>query len=335
MKMIHLAMDVPQPAIWNEPFIKELRALGELTIVPNARALPAAKVADLIRDCDVALSCWGSAAIPGEVAAKPGKLKYACHITGTLRDYIPLSIVDAGILVTNWGDTPANEIAEGAMALLLAVMKDLHRHILRQRGRNATPDKSPVGGGLDGTDVGIYGLGGIGRRFIEMLRPFNPVIRVYDPFVAAIPPDCIRVETLAELFGKSRVVVIHAGLTDATRHSVTAELLARLPDHGILINTARGGIVDHDALGKEVLAGRLRAGLDVTEPEPLPMDHPLRQCPGCIITPHCIGNVRIEDPTRPPRLDKAHRVCLDNLRRFMRGEPVKFQMDRKRYLLST
>lgn len=333
--MIHLAMDVPQPAIWNELFIKELRALGELTIVTNARALPAAKVADLIRDCDVALSGWDSAAIPGELAAQPGKLKYACHITGALRDYIPLSLIEAGILVTNWGNAPANDLAEGALALLMAVMKDLHRHILRQRGLNAALDNSPAGGGLDGTAVGIYGLGVIGRRFLELLRPFNPVIRIYDPFAAEMPPDCIRAETLEELFEKSRVVVIHAGLTDTTRHSVTAELLARLPDQGILINTARGGIVNHEALTREVRAGRLRAGLDVTEPEPLPLDHPLRQCPGCIITPHCIGNVRPEDPTRPPRLDKMHQICLDNLRRFMRGEPVKFRMDRKRYLLST
>ncbi len=335
MKMIHLAASVPHPAIWNEPFIRELRALGELTIVPNAQALPAARTAALIRDCDVALSSWGSTAIPGEVAARPGQLKYACHVTGSVQGCIPLALIEAGILVTNWGDAPAQAIAEGALALLLAVLKDLQRHILRQRGLNAAVDQDPVSGGLEGTDVGIYGLGVVGRRFLELLRPFNPVIRAYDPFAVELPPDCIRVASLEELFGQSRVVVIHAGLTDATRRSVTAELLARLPDHGVLINTARGGIVDHDALTREVRAGRLRAGLDVTEPEPLPPDHPLRQCPGCLLTPHCIGNAWPEDPTRPPRLNKAHQICLDNLRRFLRGEPVRFTMNRQRYLLST
>lgn len=335
MKMIHLAAAEPNSYIWNALFIKELRALGDLTIVPNASSLPVAKVAAAIRDCDVVLSGWGAAAIPEELASNPGKLKYVCHITGEMRYCIPLAIIDTGILVTNWGDAPANAIAEGAFSLLMAVMKDLHRHILQQRGMNAALDKSPVGGGLEGTDVGIYGLGVIGRRFAEMLRPFNPVIRVYDPFATDLPSDCVRVETLEELFGQSRVVVIHAGLNDVTRHSVTAALLARLPDNGILINTARGGIVDHTALCKEVRAGRLRAGLDVTDPEPLPMDHPLRQCPGCIITPHCVGTWWPEDLNRPPRLDKLHQICLDNLRRFMRGEPLQFQMDRKRYLLST
>jgi len=219
------------------------------------------------------------------------------------------------------------------MSLLLAVLKDLHYHVLRQRGMDAG-DAAPWGGGLDGTAVGIYGLGVIGRRFVEMLRPFRPVIRVYDPFVTEAPPDCLRVETLEALFSSSRVAVIHAGLTDATRGSVTAGLLARLPDHGVLINTARGAIVDHEALRKEVCSGRLRAGLDVTEPEPLPNDHPLRQCPGCILTPHCIGTSWPDDPAHP-RLTAKHHICLENLRRFLQGEPVSFRMDRQRYLLST
>jgi len=127
-------------------------------------------------------------------------------------------------------------------------------------------------------------------------------------------------------------VVIHAGLTETTRKSVTAALLARMPDHGILINTARGAIVDHDALAKEVCAGRLRAGLDVSDPEPLPTDHPLARHPGCIFTPHCVAG---SWPGDTVQLGKIHRICLDNLGRFMRGEPVRFRMDRERYLRST
>jgi len=112
MKMIHLAGDVPNADVWNEPFIRELRTLGELTIVPDASSLPASQVAEAIRQSDVVLSSWGSIAIPEEVAVDPGLLKYACHITGTLRGCVPLSIIDAGVLVTNWGDAPATEIAE-------------------------------------------------------------------------------------------------------------------------------------------------------------------------------------------------------------------------------
>lgn len=335
MKMIHLAGEQPNSDVWNEPFIEALRSLGELTLVSNATQWSETEIADAVRKCDVVLSSWGAIAIPERVASDPGQLKYACHVTGSVRGCIPLSLIDAGILVSNWGDAPAQGLAEGAIALLFAVMKDLHRHLLLQRGLDAQANGSGVMGSLEDTSVGIYGLGVVGRRFVEMLRPFKPVIRFFDPFITECPPDCLRVATLEELFSQSRIVVIHAGLNDSTYKSVTAELLARLPDQGILINTARGGIVDHEALTREVCSGRLRAGLDVTDPEPLPKDHPLRQCPGCMITPHDISNSWPQDPHQPPQLGTFHRICLDNLRRYLRGEPVRFRMDRARYLLST
>ncbi len=332
MRMIHLPAGQPHAELWNDRFIAELRARGELTIVPAAGKLPVGEIAAALREHDVAISCWGSVPIPDELADAPGRLKYACHLTGTVREYIPPALIDAGILVTNWGDAPAYGLAEGAMVLLFAVMKDLHRFVLRQRGMAAEAGGEVVMGSLDETPVGIYGLGVVGRAFVEMLRPFRPVIRIYDPFLKDVPPDCTRVETLAELFRQSRVVVIHAGLTETTRQSVTADMLALMPDHGILVNTARGAIVDHAALAREVCSGRLRAGLDVSDPEPLPADHPLAQAPGCIVTPHCISNAWPGDPVR---LGRHHRICLDNLDRFIRGEPVRFAMDRQRYLRST
>jgi phosphoglycerate dehydrogenase-like enzyme len=88
-------------------------------------------------------------------------------------------------------------------------------------------------GRLEEAPVGIYGLGVVGRRFVAMLRPFNPVIRVYDPYVKELPEGCERAESLEALFSQSRIVVIHAGLPDATYKSVNAEMLARMPDHGI------------------------------------------------------------------------------------------------------
>jgi phosphoglycerate dehydrogenase-like enzyme len=221
------------------------------------------------------------------------------------------------------------------MALLLAAMKDLHYHVVRSRGKLPRGAAPPAGGTLEDTNVGVYGLGVIGRRFVAMLRPFGAIIRVYDPYVDDVPEGCVRVDSLEELFSQSQIIVIHAGLTDETRHSVTAELLAMLPDHGIVINTARGGIVDQEALFAELRSGRLRAGLDVTEPEPLPARHPVRRCLNCIITPHCIGTSWAEDAAQPQRLGTMHRNCLDNLRRFARGEPLRFVMDRERYLRST
>jgi phosphoglycerate dehydrogenase-like enzyme len=335
MRLLHIAARKPEPEVWIEPFRNALGELGELTLMDDGDRLDDARTAEIIRTCDVLLTAWGARAVPEELAGDCGQLKYICHITGTMRGYVPPALIEASIPVTNWGDAPAQSVAEGAMALLLAVMKDLHHQIMRSREELTPEVPAPVSGGLEGTDVGVYGLGAIGLRFLAMLRPFGAIVRAYDPYVKDVPEDCIRVDSLEELFSRSEVVVIHAGLTDETRHSVTSELLAMLPDHGILINTARGEIVDNEALFAELRAGRLRAGLDLTEPDPLPAGHPARRFLNCILTPHCISVTRTADSGRPPRMDRMHLNCLDNLRRFARGEPLRFVVDRDRYARST
>ena len=117
---------------------------------------------------------------------------------------------------------------------------------------------------------------------------------------------------------------------------MTRALLARLPRHGVVINTARGDVIDQVALFDELRSGRLRAGLDVlAEPEQLPADHPARQWPNLAWTCHAIARDWPTDGAPPTRLQAMHEVCLDNLGRFSRGEPLRFVMDRTRFLRST
>lgn len=335
MDLLHIAAERAVPSIWNAVFIDALTGFGTLSLVENGVGLSDAERARRIRECDILLTGWGAAAMPEEIARDPGRLRYICHITGGMREQIPLAVIDAGIPVTNWGDAPANGVAEGAMALLLAVMKDLRHETRRIEAGAWAMDMACHGGSLWGLEVGVYGCGAIGRRFVELLRPFGARIRVFDPFASDLPPDVRRVDSLEDLFRGAAAVVIHAGLNDATRHSVTADLLALLPRHGILINTARGGIVDQDALFRELASGRLRAGLDVLEPDFLPPDHPARYWENLILSCH-----RIEYPwpsfdEPATRLTPMQAIALDNIRRFQRGEPLRFRMTHDRYLLST
>jgi phosphoglycerate dehydrogenase-like enzyme len=100
-----------------------------------------------------------------------------------------------------------------------------------------------------------------------------------------------------------------------------------------VINTARGGIVDQPALEAEVMSGRLRAGLDVLEPDELPAGHPLRDCPDALLTAHSVGSNA--GHLRPPPLAVFEQYALDNIRRFAAGEPLRFVMDLERYRRST
>ena len=335
MKLLHLAHKEVARTIFPPVFADALKEFGDLEIVENGAALTEKELAARIRAADVLLTAWGSSRIPVSLAQDPGRLRYVCHVTGSLCGCVPLGIIDAGIPVTNWGDAPAQAIAEGAMALLLAALKDLHLQVMTVRRDGWRLGEEVGGGTLEGRHVGIYGCGVIGLRFIELIRPFRPVLYVYDPYMAEVPEDCGVVDCLEDLFRASEIMVIHAGLCEGTRGTVTAELLAMLPDHGVVINTARGAIVDQDALFAELSSGRLRAGLDVLEPDYLEKGHPAREWENCIFTAHDIARGWPADGTTQEKLISIHHVCLDNLRRFERGEPLEFVMDHDRYLRST
>lgn len=335
MKLMHIASGQPVAAIWNDLFVDGLANFGDLEVIADGAGMPDSERARRIRGCDVLLTGWGAAPVPVEIAPAPGRLAYICHITGGMRDQIPPAVIDAGIPVTNWGDAPANGVAEGSMALLLAVMKDLRAQTSRIEHGEWAMDMERHGGSLWQLNVGVYGCGAIGRRFIELLRPFGALIRVFDPYVSDVPTDAQRVDSLEDLFRGAAAVVIHAGLNDATRNSVTADLLALLPRHGILINTARGGIVDQRALFHELATGRLRAGLDVLEPDSLPPDHPARQWENLTLSCHHIEYPWPSFGKAATRLTRMQEVALDNIRRFREGEPLRFQMTHDRYLLST
>ena len=318
------------------PLAAALREMGELTIVEQARELDEAGILARMREADVLITNWASTPIPAALADDPGRLKYVLNLGGTCRATVPIEIIRKGIPVTNWGDTPAQSVAEGAMALLLAVLKDLRGRVEGLRdGRGGNAGKLGLASGtLDGLKLGLYGCGVIGRRFVEMARPFRPELGVYDPYADGLPEDCRRLESLDALFEQSEAVAIWAGLSDETRGSVTAARLARLPDHGILINAARGEIVDQDALFAELKSGRLRAGLDVLVGDDyLPKGHEAHTWPNLLITGHDINAAHW--PERGNRLGYGDRVALDNLRRFAAGQPLRFVMDERRYQLSS
>ncbi|MDK2971394.1 MAG: hypothetical protein PWP23_1149 [Candidatus Sumerlaeota bacterium] len=335
MKLMHIALDEPDPRIWSAVFRKALDEFGQLEVIAHGRGMTEDQRAALVRETDVLLTGWNAAPIPACIAEEPGRLQYICNITGEIARFIPMEIVESGLPVTNWGDYPAVPVAEGALALLLAVLKDMHCQINTVREGGWRMDMHEHGGSIEGSRMGIYGLGVIGRRFIELLRPFRCSIKVFDPYVEVIPANCERCHSLEDLFDSVNIIVIHAALTEETRKSVTADLLARLPRHGVVINTARGGIVDQDALFAELESGRLRAGLDVLDPDYLPPDHPARTWENLILTAHRVEQGWPDFHQEPTRLNRMQEICIDNLRRFQRGEPLKFTFSPTRYLLST
>ena len=313
--------------------IREKYGCDEVVLEEGAKE---EEYAELIRQYNVLLTGWGNPHIPNELAENCGKLRYICNITGELARWIDVPLVECPhLIITNWGDAPAFGVAEGAFALLMAVMKNIPKHVdnARNNGVNRVPTETQVS--LYKKKVGIYGMGVIGRKFIDFLRPFSPDIYAYDPYAKDIPEGVTMVDSLGELFSISQIVAVHAGWTKETEGSVNKEMLAKLPDGGIIINTARAAIVDYEALREELLSRRLRAGIDlatIKSPMP-PVDDPVRMLDNVIFS--CYSAYMGAWGVDPEELDFAALNCLENLQRFADGKELKFVMTPARYRIST
>ena len=190
-------------------------------------------------------------------------------------------------------------VAEYSLAMILLANKDTFRAQRLYRERRAFIDREvefEVSGNYRRT-VGVVSASRTGRLLLDLLRPFPALhVLLYDPFVTQDEAAELGVEpvTLPELMSRSDVVTLQTPLLPETEGLIDTALLARMPDGATLINTARGGIVDGEALERELVGGRISAVLDVTDPEPLPASSPLYDLPNVLLTPHIAGSMGTE-----------------------------------------
>jgi len=220
-----------------------------------------------------------------------------------------LDRVPPGVTLCNGRGVHGGSTAELAVAGLLSVLRGLPEFA---RNQAAGRWQERYTDDLDGAEVLLLGAGDINRRVAAALAPFGARCT----FLARNARDGVRsVDDLPALLPRARVVILALPLTDQTRGLVDTEFLAALPDGAIVVNVARGAIVDTDALLAETQSGRLSAFLDVTDPEPLPVDHPLWGVPGVQITPHVGGGTHGWH-------DRGMRLIRDQLARLRTGEPL-------------
>ena len=220
---------------------------------------------------------------------------------------------DRGIPVVNVPDYGTDEVANHAVALLLALARKLPLLDRQTRsGRWTVFEAVPVHR-LAGQTVGILGCGRIGSRVARKLAGFDLRLLACDPYVATFPPG-VEPVSRDRLFLESDYLTLHCPLNDETRHIIHAAALGQMKPTAVLINTARGGLVDTAALVDALRAGRLGgAGLDVTEPEPLDPSSPLLRMAQVIVTPHAAWY------SEEGRTDLKRRVAEEAVR-VLRGE---------------
>ncbi|MFC1660545.1 hydroxyacid dehydrogenase [Gemmatimonadota bacterium] len=229
--------------------------------------------------------------ISAVVQAAAEDLKVICkHGVGTDNIDI-LSATRRGIPVFFTPGANSESAAEHTVGLMLSLLRRIPVQNMRIRG--GTFDKKGYDGAeLQGKTLGLIGFGRIGRRVAELVRPFNVQVLAYDPLLPSVtfPPHVSRVRDPGGIFHRSDVISLHCPLTEETRSLINEEALSQMKEGVYLINTARGGIIDEDALVQALREGRVAgAALDVFEMEPLPVEHPLLTLDSVVLTTHVAG----------------------------------------------
>ena len=247
---------------------------------------------------------------PGLFAGLP-RLRVVQTLTAGVDNIRP--VVPEGVVLCNGRGIHDTSTAELALALVLASLRGIPDFVRAQDAGEWRPERRES---LADKRVLIVGHGRIGAAIEARVRVFEAdVVRV----ARRARPGVHPVEALPGLLPDADVVVLILPGTAGTRHLVDADLLARMKTGALLVNVARGSVVDPDALADALHDGRIRAAVDVTDPEPLPAGHRLWQAPNLLLTPHVGGASSAMWP-------RAYRVVRAQLERFVRGEPLANQV---------
>ena len=235
------------------------------------------------------------------------RLRVVQTLTAGYEHVLPL--LPGGVSLCNAGGVHDASTAELALTLTLASLRGIPTFV---RGQDKGEWRYARHDALADKTVLLVGYGGIGTAVERRLEGFEAtVLRVARHAREGVH----SIEQLPGLLPLADVVVLCLPLTDETRGLVDAQFLARMHDGALLVNVARGGIVRTEALLAELGTGRLRAALDVTDPEPPGPDHPLWTAPGLLLSPHVGGNSTAFEP-------RAKRLIVDQLTRYAHGEPL-------------
>lgn len=242
-----------------------------------------------LRAVEVAFSTWGMPTLTADDLAHLPRLRAVLYAAGSVKGFAP-PLLERGIQVSSAWRANALPVAETTVAHIILALKQTLQQARAVRAARGYGGPRPPVTGTYGSTVGLVSLGAIGRRVIELLKPYDLRIIAHDPY--AKPVEGVELVSLDEVFRRADVVSLHAPWIPATVGMITGDLLRLMKPDATFINTARGAIV-REAEMCAVLAERpdLQAVIDVTWPEPAPADSPLHQLPNVLLTPHIAGSL--------------------------------------------
>lgn len=305
--------------------LERLHAAATVRMAGGPR-LEAADLPSLLGGADAVITGWGTPGLPADALDAAPTLRLIAHSAGSIKHLVNDATFDRGLRVTTAASANAVPVAQFTIGMITMLLKQMPwiGYAYAARRTDEVQARKPLCRELQDLSVGIIGASRVGRIVIQMLKAYPRVtIKLYDPFVgkesaAAMGCELVSLDDAC----RCEVVSIHAPSVPSTRHMFNARTLALLPDHAVLVNTARGALIDEAALVAEVKRRPLYVALDVTDPEPPKPDSPLRTAPNVYITPHIAGAMQ------QARLDMG-KLAIDETLRFLRGEPLQFEVTRE------
>ena len=245
-----------------------------------------------IKDCDTYITGWGSPALTPEILDCAPNLKLLTHLGSTVAPVVCDEVYERGIKVISGFDYYSKSTAEGAMAYILSALRNIPFYTHRLKEQKIWREADDYTNGLLYKSVGILGFGGVGRYVCQMLKPFDVDVKVYD--IAEISKEDkekygITQCSIEEIFSTCDIVSVHLPYNDSTYHIVDDALLSKIKKGALLVNTARGAVIDENALIKHLEKGDFNAALDVYEAEPIDMENPLLSLDNVLLLPHQAG----------------------------------------------
>lgn len=309
-------------SFFNEEVCRELEELGTIYWNHSREHYSEEELKRLLPGMDAVITGWGCRALTEEVLRAADRLKILAHTGGSVSFVAPPAVYEKGIQVLSGNEVYALSVAEGAIAYMLLALRRIPEYLEEMKERGWRSDIY-YNQGLLGAEVGIIGFGAVAGHLVRLLKPFGVHLKVCSSHMSAQDLKAIGAEKveLKDIF-RCRVVSLHGA--GGFQYQISKELLNQMQDFSVLINTARGDLLDEEALA-EVMASRphLRAVLDVFAEEPLPLDSPLRKLRNVYLIPHMAG----------PTVDRrplVTRGLIRDIKALRRGEAAELEIKAER-----
>lgn len=300
--------------------VRRLERCATLAWNEGTRHFRPEELGEALVGMDACLTGWDVPTIDPAVLARADRLSLVAHLGGTVAPVVTRDVYERGVRVCSGNQVMARVVAEAILGFMLSGRRNLPWFNQAMHEGKPWPRERERSRSLLGASIGFVGLGSIGRELLNLLAAFSVRVHVFDPYIEDNTLDPWPFATrcgLEACLEEAEVISLHASRTPETVGLLGSAELGRIRDGALLINAARGALVDEAALLGELASKRIAAVLDVYWKEPLPADHPLRSMDHVILTPHMAGA-----PSHAPLAE----AMVTEIERAAAGEPLAYEI---------